>query len=91
MDAFKKNVPGWSAKPDDYRLIFKEVNGFWVEVTNNLPEFAGKTLAEYLQVINIEIPYGCQFCRVIIDDERFEFRDFGSFIRVDFERVPVKK
>lgn len=89
MDDFKKNKPGWVATPDDYRLMFKEINGFWVEFTNNLPEYSGMTLAWYLHEMDIVIPEGCQFCRIHRGDECIEYRDCGSYVRIDYERKKV--
>ena len=91
MNDFKKNKPGWTATPDDYRLIFKEVNGFWIEITNNLEKFSGTTLAMYLHKMDIVIPDGCQFCRIKRGDEHIEYRDLGSYVQIDYVKIQQDK
>ena len=91
MNDFKKNVPGWTATPDDYRLIFKEVNGFWVEITNNLEQYAGTTLAMYLHKMELAFPEGTTFCRVKRGDEHIEFRDLGSYVQIDYVKITQDK
>lgn len=91
MNAFKKNVPGWTATPDDYRLIFKEVNGFWIEISNNLEMYAGTTLAMYLHRMELAFPDGTTFCRVRRGDELIEFRDLGSYVQIDYVKIPQEK
>lgn len=86
VSTFKKNVPNWHATDDDYRLVFRKVNGQWVEISDNLAKYAGKTFADYLYFMDICIPEGCTFCRIKRDGRVWEFRDNGSYIRVDYKR-----
>lgn len=86
MEDFKKNVPGWTPSEDDYRLIFRKVRDLWVEVTNNLPEYFGMTIADYMAQMDIAVPYGTKFCRIQRDDLLIEYRDFESYVRIDVER-----
>lgn len=82
---FTRNVPNWQPSANDYRLVFRsDSEGVWREVSNNVPAFAGRTLAEWLAANSIEIPEGCQFCRIRRGGEFIEYRDFGSKVIVDF-------
>lgn len=85
MESFKKNVPGWKPSNRDYRLMFREVDGVWREISNNLPQYSGMILADYLALMGIDIPDGCQFCRIIRDNLHFEFREYGGTIRIDVD------
>lgn len=87
MDAnvFKKNVRGWKPADNDYRLVFREIDSAWREISGNLPKYSGCYLADFLADVEVDIPYGCVFCRVKRDDIRFEYRDYGSYIRIDVE------
>lgn len=87
MQDFSKNVHGWKPSEDDYRLIFREVNGLWVEITNNLPGYFGMTLADYMSQMGLTVPYGTQFCRIQRDDLDFEYRDMHSYVRIDVKRM----
>lgn len=91
MNDSKKNKPGWTASRDDYRLIFKEVNGFWIEITNNLPIFSGTTLAMYLHKMELAFPEGTTFCRVKRGEALFEYRDLGSYVQIDYVKIPQEK
>lgn len=91
MNDSKKNKPGWTATPDDYRLIFKEVNGFWIEISNNLPKFSGTTLAMYLHKMELAFPEGTTFCRVKRGEELIEYRDLGSYVQIDYVKIPQDK
>ena len=84
---FSKNVPNWQPTPEDYRLVFREVDGLWVEISGNLPSLGNITLADYLSQIGIEVPDGCTFCRVKRDWWCWEYRDNGSHIRIDFNAI----
>lgn len=85
MCEFRKNVRGWKPSESDYRLIFREINGEWREISNNLPQFSDRILADYLSIMGIDIPDGCQFCRIKRDNLHFEYRDFGAYVRIDVE------
>lgn len=85
MESFKKNVRGWKPSESDYRLMFREINGEWREITNNLPRLHFSLLADYLQEMGIDIDPDCIFCRIKRDNLRFEYRDFGSYVRIDVE------
>lgn len=85
---FKKNVRGWKPTENDYRLIFRPIDGLWREISGNVAKYNNAFLADYLQSMEIDIPYGCQFCRVKTDDLNFEYRDYGSYVRID---VLIKK
>lgn len=87
MEDFRKNAHGWKPTEDDYRLIFREVDGLWVEITNNLPRFYNMTLADYLSQVNIVIDDDCQFCRIRRGDERWEYRNNGGYIRIDYDLI----
>lgn len=80
---FRKNVRGWKPTVKDYRLIFREVDGAWREISGNLPEYNCAYLADYLSAMGIDIPYGCEFCRIKTDEMSFEYRDFNSYVRID--------
>lgn len=84
---FTKNVPNWKPSPTDYRLIFREVDGIWREITGNIPEFKDMTLADYLSQIGIETPDGCTFCRVRRDWWNWEYRAYGGNVRIDFREL----
>lgn len=84
MEDFKKNARGWIATDNDYRLIFREdKQGFWTEITYNLPQFGGILLADYLDQMGISIPDDCQFCRIKSVDMLFEWRCYGGAVRID--------
>lgn len=85
MSNFRKNVRGWKPSESDYRLIFREINGEWREITNNLPRFYNTFLADYLWRMDIIIDPDCKFCRIVRDNLHFEFRDFGAYVRIDVE------
>ena len=86
MEEFSKNKHGWKATENDYRLIFKEdARGMWREITDNLPQYSGVLLADYLAEVEIVLPDGCQFCRVNRSGFRFEYRDNGGYIRIDVD------
>lgn len=82
---FKKNVRGWKPSDNDYRLIFREIDGFWREISGNLPRYNCVFLADYLSGVGVVIPEGCTFCRINRTDLHFEYRDFGSYVRIDVE------
>lgn len=82
---FKKNVRGWKPSDTDYRLIFREIDCAWREISGNLPRYNCAYLADYLSDVGIEIPEGCQFMRIKREDLHFEYRDFGAFVRIDVE------
>lgn len=86
MDSFTANKPGWRPTPNDYRLIFTQASdGYWREITNNLPEYGNMVLAEYLDEMGIYLPDDCQFCRIVNDNIHFEYRAYGGQIRIDVE------
>lgn len=85
MDDYKKNKPNWVPTEKDYRLIFRLVNGHWREITSNVPKYADLTLAEYLDMVRIDVPYGCTFMRLDNDYIAMEYRDFNSYVRIDVE------
>lgn len=83
----KKNAKGWVATIKDYRLVFRPVDGMWREISNNLPEYSGVCLADYLQQVNVAVPDGCTFCRVIRGGFHFEYRDFSAYVRIDVDII----
>lgn len=85
MSEFRKNVRGWRPTDTDYELGFREVDGVWREISNNLPQYSGMILSDYLSLMGIDIPDDCQFCRIIRPDLHFEFREYGSIIRIDVD------
>lgn len=87
MEEYKKNKPAWVPTEDDYRLIFREVDERWVEITGNIPRFKGMTLAEYLDMMGLVMNEGTAFCRIITNRYVIEYRDFHSYVRIDIERA----
>lgn len=86
-ERFTKNVPGWKPTADDYMLAFRQLNdGFWREISGNIPDYAGMILADYLDVIGVELPDYCTFMRIERPDERIEFRQNGGMIRVYYDK-----
>ena len=83
MDDYKKNIPNWEPTPNDYRLIFKEIGGQWREITRNLPKYENVLLSDYLEEMGLNMPDGCTFCRIELDNLHLEYRDFHSFVRID--------
>lgn len=86
-ESYKKNAPGWHATKDDYRLIFRMVDGLWREITNNIPEYFNMVLADYLQVVDVIIPDGCKMMRIERDDELFFIREWGNNILIDYDKI----
>ena len=86
MADFSKNVPNWKASKDDYRLVFRFVDGLWREVSNNLPEFAGITLAEYLVAMDIIVDDNCTFARIQTSDYTIEYRMNYGNITINYMR-----
>lgn len=84
---FSKNVPNWQPSSADYRLIFQMVDGYWKEISGNIPEFKDMVFADYLDEIDIHIPDDCTFCRVRRDWWQWEFRLYGHQIRIDFHEI----
>ena len=82
---FKKNAPGWKATAEDYRLVFRNVDGCWREISNNLPQFSNMILADYCAQIGLEIPDGCTMMRVRRGKEEFFIRQWGANIVVDYD------
>ena len=81
----RKNQKGWRPTANDYLLIFRPVDGMWREISNNLPEYSGVCLADYLQQLNIAVPDGCTFFRIKRGNLHFEYRDFGAYVRIDVD------
>lgn len=86
-DRFSKNVPNWKPSPMDYRLVFREVDGIWREISGNIPEFKDMILADYLSYVAVEITDGCTFCRVRRDWWNWEYRAYGGIIRIDLHKI----
>lgn len=86
MNDFRKNVPNWKATRDDYRLVFRLVDGLWREISNNLPEFSSMTLAEYLAKMDIHVDDRCTFMRLEGDDYQIRYRVYGGTITIDYKR-----
>lgn len=82
---FKKNAPGWSATANDYRLVFRIVDGCWREISNNLPQYSNMVLADYCSQVGIDIPDGCVMMRVRRGDKEFYIRKWGASIVVDYD------
>lgn len=82
---FKKNAPGWRATANDYRLVFRNVDGCWREISNNLTQFSNMVLADYCAQIGIEIPDGCTMMRVRRGRAEFFIRQWGANIVVDYD------
>lgn len=80
----KKNVPNWVPSNKDYRLIFKEVNGLWIEVSNNLPRYHGITFAEYCSMMDMTIDDGCTFARFKWGARELCFSDCHGYLRIDY-------
>lgn len=69
MPKVGKNIRNWSPSETDYVLVFCDVDGLWIECSNNLPKFNKMLLADYLAYMNIQVPDYTQFLR-IMDYER---------------------
>ena len=80
---FKPNVRNWVATETFYRLVFFQVDGVWREVSNNLARFYNVTLANYLETVHFAVPDECEYCRICRDNLVYEYRDYGSHIRID--------
>ena len=91
---YEKNVCGWEPSMNDYLLIFKDVSGFWREVSGNIPQYADMLLADYLEQVGMQVPDDCEFCRIHRYDYegeyRWEFRQHGGMIRIFFKRWKVQ-
>lgn len=87
-ERFAKNVPGWKPTKDDYMLAFRQLNdGFWREISGNIPEYNNMILADYLDEIDVNIPDDCIFCRIKRIDEQIEFRQNSGLIRIFYKKV----
>lgn len=84
-ERFKKNVPNWRASINDYMLAFMWVNGYWREVSGNIPKYANMILADYLDEVGINLPDDCIFCRIKRDGEMWEYRVSGGLIRIFYK------
>lgn len=84
QDNFKKNVPNWKPTKGDYCLVFFYVDGYWREISNNIAEYSNMIFADYLSEIGISLPDDCQFCRIVREEEMYEFRLYGGKIRVSY-------
>lgn len=82
-DLMKKNAPNWVPSDKDYRLIFREVDGRWIEISNNLPKYYGMTFADYCSAIGVVIDECCTFARFRRDDMELCFTDCHGYLRVD--------
>lgn len=90
---YKKNAPNWTATPDDYRLVFRLVDGMWREVTNNLACYADMLLADYLQEMDIVVPEHCRSLNIrYVDEHNYDvkiwyrcYADNGT-VAIDFDR-----
>lgn len=82
---YEKNSPNWQPSLSDYLLVFREVDGIWREVSGNIPAYRNMILADYLALVEIEVPVGCLFCRVCLADGQWEFRQNGGLIRVYYK------
>ena len=70
-------------KKGDFEFIFRQVNGLYVDTTN---QFAG-TLADFFLAWNIVIDEHAQFCRIVTDDYLIEYRAYGGRIRVNVSQL----
>ena len=86
-DLMKKNVPNWVPSDKDYRLIFREVDGLWIEVSNNLPKYYGMTFADYCNQVDMIIDYGCTFARFRRGNVDTCYRDCGGYLRIDVKEI----
>ena len=86
-ERFTKNVPGWKPSADDYLLAFRQLNdGFWREISGNIPDYSGMIFADYLDVMGLILPDDCTFIRIDRIDENIEIRQSGGLIRVYYKR-----
>lgn len=81
---FKKNAPGWVATNEDYRLVFRLVDGCWREISNNLPQYSNMILADYCAQVELEIPDGCEMMRIRRDFKHYQIRRWGANMVVDY-------
>lgn len=87
--SFIKNVPNWEPSAEDYRLVFREVDGLWREVTGNMPQYSNIILADYLSLMDMQMPDGVTFCRIKRINEQWEYREYGGMIRIDYDKHVV--
>lgn len=85
---YGKNKRGWKPSETDYQLIFREIDGYWREITGSIAKYNNLILADYLSAIDCALPVGTQFCRVRRGQEHIEIRDFGSYVRIDYKLMP---
>ena len=67
------------AKIEKLEFIFRQVDGLYVDTTN---QFRG-TLADFFTAWNIVIDDGTTFCRIRQDKYEIEYRAYGGAIRVN--------
>lgn len=83
---FSKNVPNWHPTMSDYVLVFRLVDGYWREISANIPQYANMIFADYLTEMDIVLPDDCVFCRISREDELWEFRASGGQIRINYSK-----
>lgn len=85
-ERYVKNVRGWVPSENDYLLVFKWVEGYWREISDNVPKYAGMIFADYLDMVGINLPDDCTFCRIKRDGEEWECKVYGGMIRVYYKK-----
>lgn len=84
-DLLKKNVPNWVPSESDYRLVFRQIDGIWREISGNLPRVSNIVLADYLSQLEIDLPDGCTFMRIDREGWHFQLKQHGGLIIIDVE------
>ena len=87
-ERFLKNKRGWKPTKDDYLLAFRCLDdGYWREISGNIPEYSNMILADYLDEIDMNLPDDCIFCRVRRTDEEIEFKQYSGIIYISYKKL----
>lgn len=93
MRRFEKNVPKWEPTVNDYMLAFREVDGYWREISGNVPQYANMIFAEYLDEMDIALPDDCVFCRIKRNDDKgvmkWEFKQYSGILYVYYKYTRI--
>lgn len=70
----------------DHEYIFMNVNGLYVDITNQI----NVTLADYLALQDIVLDDDAQFCRIVRTFSKtiltYEFRCYGGKVRINVHK-----
>lgn len=76
MQKYRPNKPNYFPNEKEYVLVFMPIDGIWREVGHDIPKYNNILLADYLAEKQLFLPDCTQFCRVIRDNELFEYRAY---------------